>query len=1445
MIEECKDILECENKLSPITQKVSLLGEFPLSVEEVYKLGAFIKGQISENIQKGTEFLKNKTPTCLACFLIWKGILDYKDGDFWSGIRESTGLSDPKWQARWGKIFINFLKANGLAFCDIQDAYRYVTPILIHGMIPNSCLDEYFQKILIPMVKHELADRTDHKEISFLLRNRREDDKDRNAIEEEIRKLQTNKYQISSKLSRDRSLIKIWDDLDKIKALEQKVGNSDELTSLPEDPLEYKSKKNVAIQNLKKEIEKLEKDERQYEQQRKKFSEIDKEVLANSDAIIQCINILPELEQELRKVTELKARENLLKEKIEKHAQSIFSDRWDELYILLIRDLPFDKLKDKIEAFNSRRISESGARQGYFENILRVIKEWAYYFFSHFRKGEKTAKEIQVEISEMLKDLPINKRVIECPQTELVYNLKKLCDNHETICDLREIRESLEREGSGHISKIKNVAETVGVDDTDNIKYAVMAMQNKLADAQRNRQLANQAEQEIKNIENNITELKVKKLSLAEELQEINGRLVKLGKGDIKLGVERLEQRRDAQLKTEFVRNDLMRVYPDLKSLEQEKDEAQKDGKDKSYYNLEIKALDVEIQQIEQRITELEEKLELIPVQFPYVDEPIRRFLLYGGDMARDFLVQSIQMVNQTIKEKNVPSADEIGLPKRIVTRFEEWWKKREKIEEEEIDDGSPIQKPQERFRSPVISLDTAIGEINVHFSPQRFLIAKDITEICLIMNEDKPSSHKERLKVYKDNRKLLETGKIDFPLPFPSDCYEFCLTIGSEITKSWNISGISQEKPFMAFDYNSKKLIQGAEELPKGKVWVVLHNRFILEPTQVIIEEAPLYRKWREYKYIELDLSYVGQLDLVDEQGEKKLIAISQEKVFEPILCGWQKQQILGGCYSEEEDIYVGEPPSIRIPIGSDAEIRGWIISILKDKDSTLTESKYYRLSDLEEISNIDGNEGVIKIPLSNEKCIGNNPVGRFKVRFKNDCQNIDKCFSFCVVPYLKVEFNKDIYLPYESDISQVYLRLEVFEQMEFEPRSPARIIDHKDSSYGIETNALEDAIHGILRYLFKDYLISMPITIEIPRLTWRLDGLLNNEYSSESNRIEEIWFGDLEKAEESLSLIVSMSSFIHGQGQLSLRNLEQRSEAKITEGKARFDLLRFSDTLRTDDQPLQSFQLTVFGSETSIENVELFKVRTRWEVEEIKCIQSFSEGKINLQISWKKEHGKAEAQRVVRLWRIWEPGSDPFTMEIPEGACSIEISEEQVKLLPGSYRIYIDVEDSWSAAKPSIPPRNSLNTIDIQIQEKILQGQINITSVIDEDGRTHRLNDSSSIHIEGKIINGTLPNPDKEIIVKPINEGWYVGNVSVVRKSGVNPFEKTNPLKLEVVSNQVISTAEDRDGDGAYFCTICKMLFWSKETYQKEKKKGHDNKNDMLAANFILKFKLDREGE
>ncbi len=68
MIEKCENILECENKLGRMTQTIKLLGETPLSIEEVDKLGSFIKNQVSGDIQKGTEFFRYQRRASLRYF---------------------------------------------------------------------------------------------------------------------------------------------------------------------------------------------------------------------------------------------------------------------------------------------------------------------------------------------------------------------------------------------------------------------------------------------------------------------------------------------------------------------------------------------------------------------------------------------------------------------------------------------------------------------------------------------------------------------------------------------------------------------------------------------------------------------------------------------------------------------------------------------------------------------------------------------------------------------------------------------------------------------------------------------------------------------------------------------------------------------------------------------------------------------------------------------------------------------------------------------------------------------------------------------------------------------------------------------------------------------------------------------------------------------------------
>jgi len=359
MIEECHNILECENKLSSVITTIDFLGEISISNDDINKLTELIKEQISENIQEGTKFLKFTTPSCLACFLVWKGIIGYQEGDYWPEIQKSIGLSDPYWQIKWGNIFLDFLKDNGLLVPEIRDARHYLTPILIHGIIPNSCLNEYFMKILKPMIEKELADPTDNNEINFLIINKRKNNEERTAIKEKIKKLVNKKEKVIRKIARNNSLISIWDDLEEIKKLIQTAGNINELESLPENLHDYLNQKNRAIQDIQKEIIELGKKKKLYEQQARNYAEKDKKILTSPEEIVQLSNLLTELKQKHTKKDELKIQENHLEEEIQKTSQSIFSERWNHRYAYYIRNLDFERLKSNIELLNSRKIAES------------------------------------------------------------------------------------------------------------------------------------------------------------------------------------------------------------------------------------------------------------------------------------------------------------------------------------------------------------------------------------------------------------------------------------------------------------------------------------------------------------------------------------------------------------------------------------------------------------------------------------------------------------------------------------------------------------------------------------------------------------------------------------------------------------------------------------------------------------------------------------------------------------------------------------------------------------------------------------------------------------------------------------------------------------------------------------------------------------------------------
>ncbi len=141
---------EWEKNLCEKIAYVELLGELNLSEEQAGNLGKMIADLVRQRGQSDAlHTLESKYPSCLAVYLVAKGVYGYEGGDYWSSITEGIGLSS---QQRLGQFFIQFLKERSLPFFPDVGGYRYVTVILLHGGIPNASLRGFFEYFLFPVI---------------------------------------------------------------------------------------------------------------------------------------------------------------------------------------------------------------------------------------------------------------------------------------------------------------------------------------------------------------------------------------------------------------------------------------------------------------------------------------------------------------------------------------------------------------------------------------------------------------------------------------------------------------------------------------------------------------------------------------------------------------------------------------------------------------------------------------------------------------------------------------------------------------------------------------------------------------------------------------------------------------------------------------------------------------------------------------------------------------------------------------------------------------------------------------------------------------------------------------------------------------------------------------------------------------------------------------------
>lgn len=150
MLEGCRSLREAESVIRAYVEgdKVPLLGEIPLLKTDIQFLVDKVNEFLRVDPVKATRKLTSETPICFSLFLVWQGIENYRDGDYWSRVHAVTGVSDIRYEGLWGRGFLKALRKHGLLMIEDDHGLPYVGPILFHGGVPDSCLPGYFRNVV-------------------------------------------------------------------------------------------------------------------------------------------------------------------------------------------------------------------------------------------------------------------------------------------------------------------------------------------------------------------------------------------------------------------------------------------------------------------------------------------------------------------------------------------------------------------------------------------------------------------------------------------------------------------------------------------------------------------------------------------------------------------------------------------------------------------------------------------------------------------------------------------------------------------------------------------------------------------------------------------------------------------------------------------------------------------------------------------------------------------------------------------------------------------------------------------------------------------------------------------------------------------------------------------------------------------------------------------------
>lgn len=880
--------------------------------------------------------------------------------------------------------------------------------------------------------------------------------------------------------------------------------------------------------------------------------------------------------------------------------------------------------------------------------------------FRHKKLDEIKQNEVALEDMELIQ--------LACEEFSEIYS-RIFLFNEQIIKQIEQVRETL----SAIESETKLNAEII--QDTLNKESSRIGERQ-----QKSEYFMEILSNQLKEHKHEIQEIQ---MAINREILELDGNLTALGDGNLDVGVQKVKSREKLRRDLQNIQMKLKDDYPNLNELQQELHDYGLQGIGNDALVFKMEAYKSKLENVDDMISEYKDILQHQTQDFSNVDEPVLRYLLYGGDSAERFLILSMEMLNRAIAGGTI-SSEELGLTERVVEAFKQWW------ESKNLSGPGPTG---EVVKAPILSFDSGLMELKVLFPAQMLNELKGDISVRLSASDQGQALHEQKLRVYRQGIGY-QTEVYEYILNIPADEYHLELLHGGESINKWAIPGINSDTPYMAFDYRTGKYL-AKDQFRRNRLMLITPRRMTISPSGIIMEESNLYGSWGSYKYALLDLSGLDQISFRDASGPDKefSIPISSDDATQIELIDYSASRF---CNSEEDPVYFGRLPIISMR--SVDKLGDWSISIDPAKGSYPRGYRSYRFSELLDPIYEQINRS-IRLPLSNEKLLGPNAFGRFVVRVKGPYRSCED-FSFCFIPEIRESFDESIYLPSvdnESLTAQALIRFG--NNLEFKPYPPAQITSESDSSCCIQVGLNHNYIKGTIYYNTQEGFSKLPLTISVPKLYWRIQGLPNAMHSSWCDRICEVDLDDWDLSKE-LYLDIRTPTFLNGV--VWLKCGPHKTSKKLSNGISRLNLMEFNDTLRSGiSDGTFTIDISDTPPEIGIRDVPIFRVIKAFIIKSVDYAVIRNGKDHCLQVKW-EEDGFASQNRVVRLWSIDDPDSQPVAEETTEmGLCEVLVSN----LSHGKYRIEVDVadiEDLW-AMGASFPLEAKNNTRDIVIAPTI----------------------------------------------------------------------------------------------------------------------------------------------